>query len=145
MKKILFFLTMILSLSCTNSSSPSNKTSDTSEKEETIKAKESLKMDAQVADKLLAGKDVDFMTKAVSVKFDGKNLVYTYEIDEEYATIEQLEFAKKEEMEQNIKATLESIPQFAVTKANLKKINGKVVYNYVGSASNNVMVITIDF
>ena len=39
---------------------------------------------AEKANKLMAGQKLDEMTTALSVKFDGTNFVYTYEIDENY-------------------------------------------------------------
>lgn len=134
---MIFLSIMFLMLSCSNGSlSP--------EKDEVFKAKESLKLEAEIANKM-AGKSVDFMTRWISCDFDGNNLIYTYEIDEDYATIDQMRSIQQETMAKSIKNTLESTPQFAGTKANLAKIKGKVIYNYVGDTSKKVMTITIDF
>lgn len=132
-------MAMILTLSCSNGSNTSAIT-----KEEIDKTKESLKLEAKVADKLLAGKEIDFMTKALSAQFDGTNMVYTYEIDEDYATIDQLRDLKKEELKNFLKTNLDNSPEFAETKENLIKINGKVIYNYIGNTSKKVLTITID-
>ena len=80
-----------LALSSCSNGSPKDQESANAEnsvnKEEISKAKESLKYEAEIANKLLAGKQIDPMTCAVSVDFDGTNLIYTYEIDEEWQTI----------------------------------------------------------
>ncbi len=147
MKKILFFaLLLLFSISSCSNGYKEKQDSTTSEKSEEVnKAKESLKFEAEISNKILAGKQIDVMTRADSVFFDGKNLVYIYEIDENYATIEQLQKYQKETMEKSIRSALENTPQVAGVKENLMKIDGKVIYNYVGSSSKEVLTITIGF
>ena len=148
MKKVLFFMVMLVALSsCSNGSSKSQESANTEisvNKEEINKAKESLKYEAETANKLIAGKRIDPMTRAVSVDFDGTNLISTYEIDEEYTSIDQMR-SNQEAMEKNIRNTLDNTPQFIGSKESLMKINGKVIYNYVGSESKKVLTITIGF
>lgn len=141
-------MVMLVALSsCSNGSSRNQESANADNsvnKEEINKAKESLKYEAEISNKLLAGKQVDPMSRAVSIDFDGTNLIYTFEIDEEYTSIDQMR-TNEEAMEKNIRNILDNTPQFIVTKENLMKINGKVIYNYVGSESKKVLTITIDF
>ena len=141
-------MVMLVALSsCSNGSSKSQESANTEisvNKEEINKAKESLRYEAETANKLLAGKRIDPMTRAVSVDFDGTNLISTYEIDEEYTSIDQMR-SNQEAMEKNIRNTLDNTPQFIGSKESLMKINGKVIYNYVGSESKKVLTITIGF
>ncbi|MBR3757960.1 MAG: hypothetical protein IKK62_05970 [Bacteroidaceae bacterium] len=147
MKKMLFFaLLLLFSISsCSNGHTEKQNSTAPEINEEVNKAKESLKFEAEISNKILAGKQIDVMTRADSVFFDGKNLVYTYEIDENYATIEQLQKYQKETMEKSIRNALEKTPQVAGVKENLMKIDGKVIYNYVGSSSKEVLTIAIGF
>lgn len=69
-------------------------------------------------------------------------MVYTYEIDENSISIDKLSEIK-ETMEKNLKNHLSENAQFAITKENLIKVGGTVIYNYVGSKSKKVMTITI--
>lgn len=148
MVKALIFLVMLVALSsCSNGSQKNQeaaKTENVLDKEEIKKAKESLKTEAVIGDKLLAGKQADPMTTIVSIDFDGTNFIYNYEVDEEYISIDQMR-TNQETMEKNIKNNLDNAPGFIGAKENLMKINGKVVYNYVGSESKKVLTITIDF
>ena len=48
-------------------------------------------------------------------------------------------------MEKSIRNALEKTPQVAGVKENLMKIDGKVIYNYVGSSSKEVLTIAIGF
>ena len=135
MKKVFYLFVMLLALSCSNGK-PSQ--------EEINKAKEALKFDAEFTNKQLSGKWVDDMTLLNSCEFDGQNYVFNEEIDEGYITIDAMR-EQQETITTNAKAMLENNPQFASCKENLKKIGGKVVYNYVGSASKKVLTITIEF
>ena len=108
--------------------------------EEAEKVKEVIKIEAELANKALEGQNVDEMTKVIAVDFDGTDFVYTYEIDEEYLTIEKLKILE-EEMTNYQKQIWKSNPQLANLKKNLNRINGKVVYKYTGSESKKTMTI----
>ena len=119
-------------VSCTNNTSNN----------EIDKAKKTLEIEAEIADKQLAGKKIDAISKCISCNFDGENMVYTYEIDENSISIDKLSEIK-ETMEKNLKNQLSENTQFAITKENLIKVGGTVIFNYVGSKSKKVMTITI--
>lgn len=134
MKKLIYLMVLLVSLSSFGCDTPAQK-----------KAKESLALEAETTNKMLAGKKADAVSTILSVDFDGKNLIYTYEIDEDYISIDQARATQKDNMEKNIRTGLENNPQFAATKENLKKIGGKVIYNYIGNSSGKILTIEIDF
>jgi len=111
--------------------------------EKISQAKQALKIDASIAAKQLKGKKVDAMTRVISCDFDGSDVIYTYEIDEDVASIDDLR-TMKETLKGNVKSVLDNTPGFAATKKNLQIIDGKVVYNYVGNKSKKVLTITIE-
>lgn len=137
----------VLLTSCSNGSTEKQNSADLEireNSEEINNVKESLKFEAEITNKLIAGKQFDAMTRVDSVSFDGECFVYTYEINEDYATIEQLQKFQRKTMEENLKNNWENNPQLAGIKEKLIRINGKVVYNYVGSSSKDVIKIVIE-
>lgn len=108
------------------------------------RAKESLKSEAEAAHKMLQGANVDPATKCISVDFDGENFTYTYEINEEDASIEQMR-TEKETLEQFLKDNLSNSAEFSAVKRNLQMINGKVKYVYIGSKSKDKLELFINF
>ena len=135
---LLYALLMFCMLSCTSSNS-SNKANN----EELKKAKEAVQFQVDIAEKQMVGCKINFMTRCVSIDFDGTNVVYTYEIDEDYATIDQLK-NQRETLEQAIKSNIEANPQIKSMTSPLKKIGGKLVYNYVGDTSKKILTLTIE-
>lgn len=139
--------------SCNNKSDDISTTDPVIDKQDSInivdnkevirKAKESLKFEAETTNKLLVGEKIDAMTRVVSVDFDGTNFVYTYEINEDYTTIDEMR-ANKETIEKNIRNNIDKTPQIEGLKENLIKIKGNFVYNYVGSKSIKVLTIIIE-
>ncbi len=103
-------------------------------------AKTSLEAECQVANKTLAGKYVDAATLCKSCEFDGKNVIYNYELDEELATIESID---KSILESNILETWKTNPAVRATKQNLIILDGSAVYNYTGSKTGKTLTVTI--
>ena len=128
----------------TNFEETSSKKSYTNE--EKRKAKESLALQAEIANKQYAREMIDKMTIILGVDFDGDNLIYLCGIDEDYATIEQLRTeAQKETLEKTFRNYITNAPEFAVIKEYLTKINGKILLIFIGDNTNKVFTITIDF
>jgi hypothetical protein len=107
------------------------------------KARESLNYEVMQVNEQVVGRNIDFMTRCTSCIFDGKNLIYSYEIDENYGSMDDLIRVQKEAMEAQAKAAWESNPQLAGTKQSLKTLGGSVIYNYVGSRSKKALTITV--
>lgn len=103
-------------------------------------AKTALEAECQVANKTLAGKYIDAATLCKSCEFDGKNVIYNYELDEELAAIESID---KSILESNILETWKTNPAVRATKQNLIILDGSVVYNYTGSKSKKTLTVTI--
>lgn len=108
------------------------------------RAKEFLEMEAASTNELLSGESVGYGIKLLSCDFDGKNFIYSYEIDEDYISIEQMR-ETREERQVAIKRMLMDTDEFAPIIRNLKKINGNVIYYYVGNMSHKSMSIIIKF
>ena len=98
---------------------------------------------AEKANKLMAGQKLDEMTTALSVKFDGTNFVYTYEIDENLMTIEQLRLLQ-DNLILSIKNGWDNDPNMIKLKTALKQIEGNAIYHYIGSKSKETHTITIE-
>lgn len=126
-------MTFIIMLSCLFACSNAST-------EEVEQAKKALEFDAELQNKQLAGKFLNNATKCLSVVFDGENMVCTYEIDEDFVTITTLTEHKKEQ-EQQFKNVLMGDPACKSTITNLKTINGKIIYNIIGSYSNKTLTI----
>lgn len=108
------------------------------------RAKEFLDMEAASANELLSGESVGLGMKLLSCDFDGKNFIYSYEINEDYVSIEQMR-ETKEERQVAIKRMLMDTDEFAPIIRNLSKINGNVIYYYIGNMSHKSMSIIIKF
>ena len=130
--KNLFKLVVIVcvAFSCTNS-------------EDIQKAKDALQLEAQAANNLLRGTYIDNATKCLSCEFDGKNIIYSYEVNEDIISIEQLRI-QKETMEKILHTYLKTNALVTETKKNLKKIKGKFIYHYIGDTSCSVMTLSFD-
>ena len=126
----MLFLSIIMLVACSNS-------------EEKQKAKDSLKYEVELVNKLTPS-SVDFMTTLTSCELDGSNLIYNYEIDEDYSTIDEMKEKQMATLKKTLEASWKNNPQLEGTKANLKTIGGKVIYNYVGNTSKKIMSITIE-
>ena len=126
----MIFLCAIMLVACSNS-------------EEKQKAKDSLKYEAELANQL-APMSLDHMTTMMSCEFDGSNLVYNYEIDEDYSTIGEMKEKQMTTLKKTLEAQWRNNPQLEGTKANLKTIGGKVIYNYIGDTSKKIMSISFD-
>ena len=83
---------------------------------------------------------VDYMTTLTSCNFDGQNFNYYYEVNEDY-TSDIREF--EEEMRENLQNLWDTDPVFDEIKDNLRKVNGSVIYNYVGDESGEKMTIHV--
>jgi len=82
---------------------------------------------------------VDEMTKLMSVDFDGTYFMYTYEIDEDILTVENMQ-ALKDDLTKYLKKTWVDNP----AKPSMNAIHGKVVYVYKGSLSKDTLRIEFE-
>ena len=103
-------------------------------------AKKALSLEAKNANEMLAGKHVDPVTLCDSIIFDGKDLIYNYEIDEEQVSFEKID---QEVLKSQIQSQWETNPQLETIKEYLKAVEGSVIYNYSGSATKEAFTISI--
>lgn len=97
-----------------------------------VETKKIIEEEVSKAAELLVGKQVDFMTKCTGITFDGRDIIYVYEVDESYISLSQLDM----EQIKNVQLQLvDSIEMYQVLKDNLKTIGGTIKYVYVGSLS----------
>ena len=103
-------------------------------------AKTLLEKECQQANKILAGKYVDALTLCTSCEFDGENVIYNYELDEDMVAIENVD---KSILESTILETWKTNPAVRATKQNLIILDGDVIYNYTGSKTKETFTIKI--
>lgn len=148
MKKIvLLLLSLVLFVSCANRDEQSSKSSDSKENkssssEAVLEAKEKLEEETSLFNQSLP-QQVDEITTCVSCKFDGKDVIYEYVVDESYATISQLK-NNKDVLRSNLKSIWDEYPAMKEMKKRLQTVGGKVVYKYSGSDTGEKMVINIE-
>ena len=103
MKKILFLaLSLIFMISCGGSKQKASEN-------EMAEARELIKAEVEVADELLRGEQIDFMTVCDGAEFVNDEIHYYYTIDEDYATIDVLR-ASADDIKENQREALESMP-----------------------------------
>lgn len=108
-------------------------------------ARKQIELEVQYCNQHLAGTQIDYMTKMISCSFDGTNMTYIYEIDEDYATISDLNvigFAN--EMKTTLYLQWRNNSDLQEIKKALKTLKGNVKYIYVGSYSRQKITVTID-
>lgn len=103
-------------------------------------ARKQLRFEVEQANKMLVGQQVDFMTTMTACIFDGTNIIYTYEVDEDYANVNEIDKSMLKAAAQQI---WESNPQLIATKKALKALGGKAIYNYIGSYSRKSITYSI--
>lgn len=101
-------------------------------------AKIALTVEAQQADNLMKGRQVDYITTCISCVFDGKDLIYNYEIDEDAASLSDID---SEMIKASLLESWKTMPQLSVTKQNLNILDGSVIYNYTGSKTKETFTI----
>ncbi len=98
---------------------------------------------AVAANRLIAEENDAQMATSASVEFDGQNFIYHFEVDETEMTIAELT-SVKDELHNRLKKDFEEKKNYQVIKDNLKVLNGKVIYQYIGSHSKKLCTITLD-
>lgn len=106
-------------------------------------AKDNLKKAAEVVNGY-APLEVDYMTTLVSCEFDGKNFVYSYEIDEDYRTVSEIKEGYADEFRASLQKDWDENPELKIMKDNLNKIGGSVIYEYHGNTTGESLVFTMD-
>lgn len=129
---IFIFVSAFCAISCNNNG-----------QDDKNSARKALEAETKIAQVQLIGRKVDPVTKAVACALEGNDLVYTYEIDESQVDFETL-LDLKDTMQENFKNMWDARPEVKATKKNLKAIDGKVHYKYVGNQTGRTMTITID-
>lgn len=136
MKKILLFLIMLGMVSCFVDS-------NMTEHEKRVKeAKEYLSADVALSNKQTAGTKIDETTRVQSIVFDGQNIIYTYDVDENYITISQMR-ALQSEIEKELRKEFYSNKELAEVRGYLLVLEGTAIYNYVGNKTKQVLTIKI--
>ncbi len=154
MKKILLSMMVLAALaSCSNKASnqPTGSSEAAVENADSAQvanipadeAKANMQAIAEAANKLISEEKDAQMATSASVEFDGQNFIYNFEIDETEMTIAELNSAK-DELQSKLKKDLEEKKNYQVIKDNLKALNGKVIYQYVGSHTKKTSTITIE-
>lgn len=138
MKKIFIFISMFCFCMICNSKEYDANTINT--------ASESIKKEVDFVNMNMAGKKFDETTTLLSCAFDGKNIKYTYEMDESKTTIAEIKKAGGVKL---MKALVNdgwngSNPAMKEIKKNLKIVGGHVEYRYIGSSTNETIAFTID-
>ena len=136
MKKIVLFLTMLGMVSCFVDS-------NMTEHEKRVKeAKEYLSADVALSNKQTAGTKIDETTRVQSIVFDGQNIIYTYDVDENYITISQMR-ALQSEIEKELRKDFYSNKELAEVRGYLLVLEGTVIHNYIGNKTKQVLTIRI--
>ena len=94
--------------------------------------REELELAIAIVSELFAGEKVDYMTTCLDVTFDGTNVTYVFEVDETYASIEEVDMQQLKQTQAQILQTNVLSQGFA---EKVKKLGGKIKYKYIGSIS----------
>lgn len=94
--------------------------------------REELELAIAIVSELFAGEKVDYMTTCLDVTFDGTNVTYIFEVDETYASIEEVDMQQLKQTQAQILQTNVLSQGFA---EKVKKLGGKIKYKYIGSIS----------
>lgn len=101
--------------------------------ETTIAAtREELELATSMVSELFAGEKVDYMTTCLEITFDGTNVTYVFEVDESYASIEEVDM---QQLKQTQAQTLQTNELFQGFAEKVKTLGGKIKYKYIGSIS----------
>lgn len=101
--------------------------------ETTIAAtRKELELAIAIVSEWFAGEKVDYMTTCLDVTFDGTNVTYIFEVDETYASIEEVDMQQLRQTQVQILQTNVLSQGFA---EKVKKLGGKIKYKYIGSIS----------
>lgn len=107
---------------------------------EKIVAKSILKAEIEEANKDLSGKYVDEITIMSSCEFDGKNIFYNYEIDEELVSLDDIDISI---LEDSITEEWKTNPDLKELTHQLNILEGSAIYSYTGSNTGESFSITI--
>lgn len=136
MKKILLLaLSLIFMISCGGSKQKTNEN-------EKAEAYEFIKSEVESVDKILRGKQIDFMTVCDSAIFVNGDIHYYYTIDEGYTSIEAVR-DNVNEVKNNQKTMMESVPAGKELVSKLEMINASLTYHYRGSLTGEELSITV--
>ena len=104
------------------------------EAEETTIAetRKEIELATAMVSELFAGEKVDYMTTCLEITFDGTNVTYVFEMDESYASIEEVDM---QQLRQTQVQTLQTNVLFQGFAEKVKKLGGKIKYKYIGSIS----------
>ena len=133
MKRIMFFMLSVLILTACGSPQ--------AEKEN---VREQLRKEAETANKNLKGVQIDYATTSNGCEFKNDTFYYYYTVNEQYVDFDAMR-AQENALKANIKSTLDSSEETIALLELIKKVNGKIVYEYTGSDSNQIFTITLDY
>lgn len=116
---------------------------DTSESDKKA-ARSFLETEAKAGNALLEGTQIDAATYCDGCQFKNDDFHYYYIIDEDILSISTMK-ANKDNLKEAQRTSLENIPQSRMLIENLKKLNGKIVYHYTGTTTDETLKIEIEF
>lgn len=87
-----------------------------------------------IANDMIGGKQVDFMTFCDKVEFRNDNVYYYYTIDESYASISDVR-NNINSIKEKVEMTFDTNPEAKELAEMVAKLNGKFVYKYTGDQS----------
>lgn len=134
MKKIIMLMLLLVTLVACNQPSEREKAN----------AREFLRNEISFANDQLTGMQMDYATISDGCNFMNDNVYYYYTIDEDYINISDM-IANEREIKRNLRSTLESMPETEALIQNLKKINGKIIYQYTGDITGKTAQFVLDF
>lgn len=103
-----------------------------------------LKAEAEAGNALLEGTQIDAATYCDGCQFKNDDFHYYYIIDEDILSISTMK-ANKDNIKEVQRTALENIPQSRMLIENLKKLDGKIVYHYTGTITDESLKIEIEF
>ena len=106
--------------------------------------REQLRKEAETANKNLKGVQIDYATTSNGCEFKNDTFYYYYTVNEQYVDFDAMR-AQENAIKANIKRTLDSSEETIALLELIKKVNGKIIYEYTGSDSNQIFTITLDY
>lgn len=88
----------------------------------------------EVANDMIGGKQIDFMTYCDMVEFRNDNVYYYYTVDEDYATMDHIR-NNIDVIKEQAERVFDNDQSAKEVADMLAKLNGKFVYRYTGNKS----------
>lgn len=106
------------------------------------KAREHLMREVEEGNRQMMQQDMQQATVCTGIDFLNDNIHYNFTINEQYMKF--ADFRKNREMlRDNITGTIKSTAEMRPMLESLEVLDGKMIYTYTGSLSNDTMLIVI--